>query len=1358
MKSPFITLLLCTTFALCHAKQDSLGAFFPQQNQLTFYLLDVESGLSHNYVNSIEQDSLGFIWIGTMEGLSRYDGHSFEVYRKNNQNRTDGPINNYIQHIKRSDQQELILATPGGLSVYDPKTDQFRHITTSAGLLEDDVTYSAESTSGKLALAIYGGGVQILENNKISDTYLVAPEATNAIPSEKITSLAFQGDSVLWVGTFDEGLSKIDLALKKVTSLQQSDVVSQNINCLYNDPKGNLWIGTGEGIQVVTHHGDTLSLPATHTTNLGLSDDNVLCFEKGPFGNLWAGTRNGGLTIIPTEQFIADSDMTTSWFLPKGDGSSVFNRTVSSLKLAADGNMWIGTSTGINVVNPNGDPIQLIQQNLASEQTISHDRIGAITESANNKIWIGTDGGGLDLYDPSIGQFRHFEHRPTDPYSLSNNYIISLLESDDDKIWAGTYQGGLNLLDPTTGACKKYLQGQQEDGNDVRVIFQDSKKQLWVGTNRGGLYRYHPPIDDFDYVRQIGKIDIRDITEDNHGNLWLATYSNGIIRYNYLTGEKEHFDASTVFGFPGNVIFSLHILENGEVLAGTRYEGLIKLNPTQKTVAAYTEKDGLSNNTINSITPDQEGKLWLGTSNGISFFDPNTNTVGNLNGYNNIQRSEFNIGAAMASTSGKIYLGGNKGINVFRPDNLQQSNSQYPLVFTDLRLMNKKVSAKDLASSAKNHSDIPYLNKIQLNYSQSLFSLDFVALKYPKANDIQYAYKLEPYHDHWIETQQLGTANLSNIPPGEYTLKVRARSNKDDDTENQLAIVISPPFWKTWPAYLIYLVVFSGLIWAGMKYYSDRLKLKNSLLFEKKQRQLEHELNEERVSFFTGFSHELKTPLTLIMAPLEDMLMDVKNPSHVKGLKLIQKNAKYLMEMINRLLEFRKTELDSNQLNLENHRIVKPIKQWVDQYQHLARHRNIKLTGKFPKREFSATIDLEKLHIIVNNLISNALKYCRPKDTVMVTLSDQGDSFVIHVKDTGPGIVKEDHEKVFNWYYQSGSHANHKGTGIGLALTKRLINDHHGSIKLNSQVNQGSEFIVSLPKSQKTATDLNFSSIGEIHLNEIAHPTPAPKPSFDLKKDKNLALLIDDNTEILNYLANLLHEDYDLIYAQNGQEGLEKAVQYIPDIILSDIMMPEKNGIDLCGQLKTQQATTHIPIILLSAKDNVESITSGYGEGADAYITKPFNGQILKSRIANLLSTKLRLRDYYLGKKESANSLSESQLQAVTKEKEFLIQLKNQIIGQLAEETTDVETICQLMGMSRTSLFRKLKAITGQNINQFTRTVKIEHAAYLIREKNLGVAQASFEVGFSSPKYFRKLFKEQLGYLPSEIPKELKQE
>lgn len=1356
MRLPLIALIIFNLISTVFAQEDRAETILPSSNQLTFYLLDVEVGLSHNYINSIEQDSLGFVWIATLEGLNRYDGQKFTNYRKNNRLPNSGPANNYIQNIQLTKDNQLLLSTGGGLNIYHPKTDLFELKGKEFGLIENNVNCTASTPDGNTALGIYWGGLQIINQNKVLFSYSHHPNDSLSLSSNQVTSLAFQGDSILWIGTFDKGLNKLNYKDKSLRPVK-SNTIASNINSLYTDEDGNLWVGGNKGIQIITTKGDTLNVSAASTPQQGLSDDNILCFEKDQLGQLWVGTRNGGLNIIDPKQLLNHHQLSIHWFLPRNDGTSVFNRTVACLKLARDGNMWVGTSTGVNVVNPSGDPIQLIQRNLSIKETISHDRIGSLASGRNGSIWVGTDGGGLDQYFPSSGQITHYEHQMDAPKSLSNNYIISILEDSQGRVWAGTYQGGLNRLIEPQGNFKHYLQGSQEKGNDVRVIFEDQRGQIWVGTNRGGLYRYHPPIDDFDYVKQLGKIDIRDIVDDDLGNLWLATFGNGIIRYNYLTGEQEQFNESTVFGFPEDIIFSIEKLDNGEILAGSRYEGLIRLDPKNKTVAVFSQENGLSNNTINSITKGKDGKIWLGTFRGVSFYDPTTNEIGNLNAYNNIQQSEFNIGAALTDKNGKIYLGGNKGINVFFPDALHQQTSDYPLIFTDLRLMNKEVVIGNQESGILINDNIPYLKQLNLNYDQSLVSLDFVALKYPSGNDISYAYKLEPYHNQWIETSQIGTANLSNIPPGNYTLKVRASSNANHYAENQMAIVIAPPFWKTWPAYLIYLIVATGLVVGGMKYYADRLKLKNSLLFEKKQRSLEHELNEERARFFTGFSHELKTPLTLIMAPIEDLLLEVKNAPYRKELLLVQKNAQYLLEMINKLLEFRKSELDLNRLQLKNHYILSPLKQWVEEYQPLAQHRKIELKTQFPDEDFVAAIDLEKLHIIVNNLLSNALKYCRPNDKVNISIQTHPEHYEITVRDNGPGIPLENQQRIFNWYYQSGSTNTQQGTGIGLALTKRLVEDHQGRISLVSQANMGCIFSVMLPL-QKLEADVEKEEDSALINTTIWSPQldkqemTSPKSNLDLEDEKQVVLLIDDNPQILSYLDHLLEEEYDLIHAADGQEGLEKALQYIPDIIISDIMMPVKNGIDLCGILKRQKATTHIPVILLSAKDSVESITSGFGEGADEYLTKPFNGQILRSRIKNLLDAKVRLRDYYQGKQEDQEALNEVQKLAISKEKAFLKSLENHILDQLTEQQTDVDTLSQLMGMSRTSLFRKLKALTGKNINQYVRTVKIKRAAYLIKTENLGVAQAAYEVGFSSPKYFRKLFKEEFGYLPSEIP------
>jgi signal transduction histidine kinase/ligand-binding sensor domain-containing protein/DNA-binding response OmpR family regulator len=1351
MKSTVIILILLCFGRIGSAQSLDSSSIFTRQDQLTFYLFDVQNGLSNNYINQIEQDSLGFIWIATIDGLNRYDGHSFQTYRKSNRNPAAGPVANYIERLKIDQDQNLLLATNKGLSIYDPKSDSFIDSDLYRGLNANSISHIIDGPKDQKIIATSEGDIHILDTDGALTTFTHHHSDPNSLSSTQISALAIQGDSILWVGHFDRGLDKIDLLRHKLTSLEDSaPTFPANINSLFTDEEGNLWVGSNAGIRVITTDADTLKLQSSDQPRLGLSDGNVLCFEKGPFGNLWIGTRNGGLNILNSKRFLKDQKIELKWYRPEQDGSSVFNRTVSSLKLSRDGYMWIGTSTGLNFVNPQGEPVKLIQRNLSKTETISHDRIGSLAEGKNGKIWIGTDGGGLDYFDPITERIIHYTHNPEDPRSLSNNYIISLLEDSKERLWAGTYQGGLNLLDVKTGKSKHYLQESQENGHDVRKIFEGKNGQIWVGTNRGGLYRYHPPSDDFDYVRKLGKIDIRDIVEDELGNLWLATFGDGIIRYNYLTGEQELFNENTIPGFPVEVVFAIEVLENGDVVAGSRYEGLIRLNPETKAFTLFTDENGLSNNSINSIAKGKDGKIWLGTYRGISFFDPQTNEVGNLNSINNIQLAEFNIGAALVTQSGEVYMGGNKGINAFNPKTLDSRASDYPLVFTDLRLMNKRASVRNDVEGFRLTQALPYLRLLDLAHDQSLIAIDFVALKLPVGKDVNYEYKLEPFHSQWIATNQSGTANLSNIPPGEYILKARASSGKRIIAENEMAITIHPPFWKTWPAYLLYVVLLLTLAVTGMRYYAERLQLKNSLLFEKKQRHLEHELNEERVQFFTGFSHELKTPLTLIIAPVEDLLHETKNAKHLKVLKLIQKNAIYLHEMISKLLEFRNAELNVNELSLKSQSLTKPLKQWIKQYEPLARHKGIKLRSDLPESDFTAAVDIQKLHIIFNNLLSNAVKYCRSKDLISISLRELPGEFELCVSDNGPGIPYEEQSQIFNWYYQGGESSAEKGNGIGLAMTKRLVEDHRGTIHLVSQPGKGSSFSVKIPlQSVKTYSPALAATNEWLPASEDSQVRA--KVNFDLEENREVLLLIDDNPQILEYMDTLLSEDYDLIFATNGIQGLEKAMQYIPDLIVSDIMMPEKNGIDVCGALKDNPATTHIPVILLSAKDNTESITSGFGKGADDYITKPFESKILKSRIRNLLNAKIRLRRYYSEKNSQQEELSSSEKSAVGREKSFLKELERHVLSGIAQQVTDVDTISQAMAMSRTSLFRKLKALTGQNINQYTRTVKLKKAAALIKDDKLGVAQAAYEVGFVDVKYFRKLFKEQFGHLPSEL-------
>jgi ligand-binding sensor domain-containing protein/signal transduction histidine kinase/DNA-binding response OmpR family regulator len=1319
---------------------------------LSFHLLDVESGLSDNYINSIEQDSLGFIWIATADGLNRYDGNLFINYRNNSLN---GLTNNNIVQIKQHiNNKEIILATDEGLNKYIPKLEKFEAYYKKNNSLNKFINCFTIDPHGNLIFSTLRSneGLHIIDKNGIIESFKHDPNNNESLSSNEISSLAMQHDSTLWIGTFHGGVNKMNYSTKKITRVGENNKsFSKSIKTIYIDLDDNIWIGSKEGIQVITKKRDTLSLKSSMFPGKGLSDNNVLCFEEDNHGRIWIGTRNGGLNVLDKSSFlIKDKKLSIKWFLPKTDGTSVYNRTVSCIKKDTNGNMWLGTSTGVNYVNPKDEPVKILQNNASNSQTISHNRIGSLALASDDKIWIGTDGGGLDLFNPENGKITHYKHSEKNQKSLSNNYIISVLEDSNKRVWAGTYQGGLNLLNPTSGNSKKYL-----INDDIRVIFEDSSKQIWIGTNRGGLFKLNEEKDSFEYITILGQIDIRDIEQDAENNLWLATSGDGIIRYNTKKNDVHYYNTTNTDGLQTNVFFSILPLADGDLLLGSRYKGLIRLHPKTKSISIFTEENGLSNNTVNSIVKENNDFIWLGTSNGINRYNINNNKTYNLSTLNNIQTSSFNIGAAVKSKKGLLYFGGNKGLNVFYPKRLEKEKNDYKLIFQNILVFNKSVPINTEKKKGVLNQSISYEDQINFNHKQTLFSIGFTVLKYPEAKNINYSYLLEGYQKHWIKLEGLGLATFSNTPPGNYTLKVKATMDSGEEITNRLLISISPPFWKTLPAYLLYLLLFSIVFVLALKYYSERIKLKNSLLFEKKQRQLEHDLNEERIHFFTNFSHELKTPLTLILAPLDDLIHQLKLDKHLKSVHLIKRNAITLYKSINKLLQFRKSETGLSQLLLEKQNISSFLTQTKIDFSPLAKKNKITLSLSLPKENIIAGIDVDKFQIIINNLISNAFKHCKEKAEIKITLTLKNEFFKISVRDTGSGIDKNDLPYIFDWYYQSGKSSKNKGVGIGLALTKSFVELHKGTIYAkNNSSSTGVTFTLEIPRKEALFPTLSENNDVD-KTDNVWKTTPVNYindekfKKIKIKQNRKLILLVDDNPDILQYLESILENEYDLIFSYDGKDGIDKAIKYIPDIIISDIMMPLKSGVDLCHHLKNQMSTTHIPIILLSAKDSNESIKTGFEEGADAYITKPFNGEILLSRIKNLLRSRDKLKEYFFSKEATLPELSSTNLKLLDKEKIFLRKLKTIILNNLKTENATVDAIAKDIGMSRSSLFRKIKAITGKNINEYIRKVRIEKAAYLIKEEDTTISQAAYEVGFNSINYFRRVFKEELGELPS---------
>ena len=1372
-KNSLILLLTAIIYGSAGYAQKPAEKFKSITETLRFYLIDDEKGLSNNTVNSIAQDSLGFIWIGTTDGLNRYDGNTFAKYKSSSG--APSLLNNYVQHIMVDKQGKLWISSNGGLNLFDVEKETFHSFTTDNGLLLNNVNKAIPGPSGSMIVGIYRGGIQFLNPDGSLKNLADYIDAPHSLSSNEISSLAMQGDSVLWAGTFNGGLNKIHLKDRKINSITfRPKEQSPTVNHIYTDKTGNVWIGSLKGLHVITSTSDTIFVTAAPTASKGLSDADVLSMQEDDMGRMWIGTRNGGLNIVNTSEFLnKKGNLPFDWFLPREDGESVFNRTVSAIMKDREGNMWLGTSTGINYVNPHGEDLILLKRKPMSQETLAHSRVSSLEKEESGNIWIGTDGGGLNLFNPASGKLQLFQHNPDNNFSLSNDYILSLKKDSRGWLWVGTYRGGINRMDPATGKCKRYLQGSVSKGSDVRCILEDSQNRIWVGTNQGGLYRYEEHSDTFTYIEKSGSLDIRDILQDRDGTFWLATFGNGICHYNPEKDSIRFYNVENTPALPGNTIFSLSQTDENEIWAGVRYNGLVRFNAKTGKVKVFSEKEGLLNNTVNSLIREDNQNLWIGSLNGISHFHIPTGKITNLAFPEGNSLGELNINSVTKAPDGYLYFGGNKGVAIFHPEKIKKEKLSPPVVLTGLKLFNKKVPVLTNDQQAILNKAPSHQKEIVLAYDQSLFSIDFAALTYPSSKKVFYSYILEGYNDHWIESGNVGTANFSNLPAGRYNFKVRATLNPGSGNESftNLAIIITPPFWKTIPAYILYGVILALLIYVALKYYTERVKLQNSLVFEKKQRQLEHDINEERLMFFTSFSHELKTPLTLILGPVEDLIL--KESKHKKTLGLVQKNARYLLQIINKLLEFRKTEVGLNELKIAEYPLNSILKNWVKNYQHLAAKRKVTLTYNPPNQDIMVWVDLEKLQIMVYNLLSNAFKFTPLNGTIEVNLVEGENHVLIQVKDSGTGISPDVLPRIFNWYYKSGD-SKVKGTGIGLALTKRLTELHQGNLSVESKVNEGSVFTISLPLDQELSHNLQQPTSSGFSEPAYEHEVPN-LPDFEFFNDtdeceekvihtnseesREVLLLIDDNPGIIQYLTGLFKDDYHIINAHDGQQGLEKASKYVPDLIISDVSMPEKNGLELCRSLKQNAATTHIPVILLTVNDTLESVKEGFEEGADLYLTKPFNGQLLLTQVKSLLDKRKQLRTYFNTHHEEPLAIEEEGNSPLfLREKSFLEELEKTILSQIDSEETNVEAVAHSIGMSRKSLYRKIKAITGQNINEYIRSVKIKRAAKLISEDGYNISQAAYAVGFSSVKYFRKHFKDQFGMLPSELSKEKEEE
>lgn len=1019
--------------------------------------------------------------------------------------------------------------------------------------------------------------------------------------------------------------------------------------------------------------------------------------------------------------------------------NSISSNVVSAITDDELHNLWIGTEAeGLNYFDRKRHTFIHYKSDASDARSISGNFIKAIYRDKSNAIWVGTYDGGLNLFHPSTQSFTHYRHNASDPASLSGDNIICVHEDSWNRFWVGAYGKGLNLLDRATGKCETFTTDPASrfriSSNWVRLVYEDRHRNLWVGTAHG-LNLLKPGEEKFTwfYKRPNHKDSlvsdyINCIMEDRSGRLWIGTYDGGLSLY----------------------------------------------HPETRSFTTYTLQNGLPGNNVRGILEDEQGFLWLSTDNGLCKFNAANGAVVNYNVYDGLPGNEFNYNSFFRDEDGQLFFGGYTGLISFYPAHIRVNQTIPPIVFTGLRLFNKPVGIQD--ESGLLAKSMPFTRRITFAAAQNIFTIEFAALNYIRSGKNRYAYKLEGFEKDWNVVDN-PAATYTNLPPGHYTFLVRASNNDGVWTTDaaKMEIVVRPPLWKTWWAYLIYLIVIIGILYITIRFFNRQARLERDLYYEHQQKTQQEELHQQKIDFFTNISHEIRTPLTLIVGPVEHLLANSPENSVIsRQLRLVKQHADRLIRLVTELLDFRKAESGIMQLNVSEGDVVAFARNIFTSFNDLAVSHSIRYSFTLTVDNLSAWFDPTQLEKVLFNLLSNAFKFTEDGGQISVAINATGETaLTIDISNSGQGIPPEQQSKLFSRFYQLGNAGNGMlGTGIGLALSKSIIEAHGGQISVHSapakdeKQSGRTSFAIMLPLGKAHFTPEQLSGIGRSSSTiQRAHKADMSEPEFDTTlvegngvetSAQPSLLLVEDNAAIRQMIRDALSAHYDITEAASGASGWETVTTLIPDLVISDVMMEgEDDGFTLCHRIKTDERTNHIPVILLTARAAPASQITGLRTGADAYITKPFLLQVLELQVRNLLTLRNIIRDKFIRQvtlqPDAPELIIADQQPGPTPEALFLQKLVAMVEEHIEDADFGVPVLLKKAGMSQTVLYRKLKALTDMSIADFIKSVRLKKAAELLKQSgdNISIAEVAYRVGFSDRKYFSKEFRKQFGVSPT---------
>lgn len=1358
---PFFPLLLLVFLAAGQAPT--------QPATYQFMHLDIKQGLSNNQVNSFLKDRKGFLWFGTLSGLNRYDGYSMRTFQRDMHDSTSLRSNHILRLFEGPD-GKVWVTTIDGLAVYDPVSERFasNHLPECRryGIPAGDITDITRDFNGNYWFVHAQAGVYVFLPSE-NKTIRVTPAGM-----AQVAGISHDQKGSTWLICKDGLLLRVDG--KTFKAIHRNDFLRKTYNAIpfnyriYTDRDGDLWTYVDRDNKGVFHFDVATNTFRQFRKVPGeLNADIIMGVVEDHQGVIWIGTDHGGINLLnkktwKIQQVVRSGDQ------EKG----LRQNTINALYKDNEGIIWIGMyKAGINYYHEN---IYRFPHYATGERDIGalpyHD-FNRFAEDKNGNLWMGSNGAGLIYYNRKSGTFRQYLHDPKNSRGIGSNVIVSLYTDRSKNLWIGTYYGGLTRYDGKSFTTYRHDPANPKSISDDSVweILEDRDGNIWIGTLNGGLELLDPKTGHFRHfpagaINSVHASYVSELMEDRRGILWIGT-SYGLESFNLRTKTfTQHYlnQPGNQQSLSNNLIMALLEDSRGIIWVGTQ-EGLNAFNPETGLFRVFRKEDGLPHNTILSIVEDQRGDLWLGTSNGICHVklegpsDKWRPVFENYDVSDGLQGTEFSENAAFRTSRGELIFGGVKGINVFQPEKISHPRSTPKVVLLDFSLFNKKLKPGDkIGGRTILKSSITESHELILNHSANSFEIGFAALDFFQPEKTKYRYKLQGFNKEWVTSDRsLRRAVYTNIDPGEYTFHVSVSNHEgvwnSDDTV--LKITILPPPWRTNTAYGIYACLFAVLLYGARKVVLKRERLK----YERKQRQQEalrnQELYEMKIRFFTNISHEFRTPLSLILAPLEKLIKETGEASRLSQLSMIGRNARRLLNLVNQLLDFRRIEEGELKNNPVSGDIIAFIRDIVLSFADLSEKKGIQLAFVSEIESLQLDFDQDKLEKILLNLLSNAFRFTLDGGSVTVKTELSGvleDLHVrvleIQVRDTGIGIPPDKQEKIFDSFYQGDLPPGviNQGSGIGLSIVRDFMGIMGGKISLESEHGVGSCFTLRfpVPESSIMPVSVSYTKSVDVHLDQPVYPEKSVTMGT-----RPVLLLVEDHDEFRTYLRDNLTPDYTVIEAINGKEGLGKALDKLPELIVSDVMMPEMDGLELCRQLKSNAVTSHIPVLLLTARSSEEQQLEGYDTGAQDYIVKPFNMDLLLSRLRSMLNQQQAAREAF----RKQIIIKGKDIPITTVDEKFIERAISLVERNIGNPDFSIELFGREIGISRIHLYRRLHALTGKAPVDFVRTIRMERARELLEKSQLTIAEIAYQVGFNDPKYFTKQFRKEFNVLPSQI-------